>query len=49
MDYIMLGLFVMFMFFIFGGYHQNKFEEREAKKKKFEQKEEEKSAKDSES
>ena len=38
----MLGLFVMFMFFIFGGYHQNKFEEREAKRKAFEKKEEEK-------
>jgi len=33
MDYIMLGLFVLFMFFIFGGYHQNKFEEREKSRK----------------
>ena len=32
-DYIMLGLFVLFMFFIFGGYHQNKFEERESARK----------------
>lgn len=38
----MLGLFVMFMFFIFGGYHQNKFEQREAKKKDLDLKEEEK-------
>ena len=38
----MLGLFVMFMFFIFGGYHQNKFEEREAKKKDLDLKKEEK-------
>ena len=29
----MLGLFVLFMFFIFGGYHQNKFEEREKQRK----------------
>ncbi len=28
----MLGLFVLFMFFIFGGYHQQKFNEREAKR-----------------
>ena len=29
MDTIMLILFVIFMFFIFGGYHRQKFEERE--------------------
>ena len=43
----MLGLFVMFMFFIFGGYHQNKFEQREAKKKEHDlKKEEEKQGKE---
>lgn len=31
MDYIMLGLFILFMFFIFRGYHQSKLEEREGK------------------
>ncbi|MGB5964930.1 MAG: hypothetical protein WBF77_02655 [Sulfurimonadaceae bacterium] len=31
MDYIMLGLFILFLFFIFGGYHQSKLEEREGK------------------
>ena len=29
MDYVMLILFVLFMFFIFGGYHRSKFEARE--------------------
>ncbi|MDA3945554.1 MAG: hypothetical protein PF439_02600 [Helicobacteraceae bacterium] len=27
----MLGLFILFLFFIFGGYHQSKLEEREGK------------------
>ena len=42
-DYIMLGLFVLFMFFIFGGYHQNKFDQREkeAQKRKEQEKPEE--------
>jgi hypothetical protein len=31
MDIIMLGLFILFMFFVFGGYHQSKLEEREGK------------------
>jgi len=31
MDLIMLGLFILFMFFVFGGYHQSKLEEREGK------------------
>ncbi len=35
----MLGLFVLFMFFIFGGYHQNKFEEREKGRKAKEERE----------
>ncbi|MEN8147197.1 MAG: hypothetical protein ABFR02_06235 [Campylobacterota bacterium] len=39
MDYIMTGLFVLFMLFIFGGYHQNKFNERENQRKKQEEKE----------
>jgi len=30
---IMLGLFVLFMVFIFGGYHKNKSEQREDSKK----------------
>ncbi len=29
MDYIMTGLFILFLFFIFRGYHQSKLEERE--------------------
>jgi uncharacterized membrane protein len=29
MDYIVLGLFILFVFFIFKGYHQSKLEERE--------------------
>lgn len=29
MDYIMVGLFILFLFFIFRGYHQSKLEERE--------------------
>jgi len=33
-DTIMLILFVLFMFMIFGGYHRQKFEEREAERKK---------------
>lgn len=33
-DTLMLILFVLFMFFIFGGYHRQKFEEREAERKK---------------
>jgi len=44
----MLGVFVMFMFFIFGGYHQNKFEQREAKKKELDLKKEEKESKEKE-
>ena len=28
-DTVMLILFVLFMFFIFGGYHRTKFEQRE--------------------
>jgi len=31
-------LFILFMFFIFGGYHQNKFEQREEEVKKREEK-----------
>ena len=42
MDYIMTGLFVLFMIFVFGGYHQNKFDEREKQRKKQEEKEKEK-------
>ncbi len=30
-DYIMVGLFILFVFFIFRGYHQSKLEEREGK------------------
>jgi len=33
-DTIMLILFVLFMFVIFGGYHRQKFEEREAEEKR---------------
>lgn len=33
-DILMLTLFVMFMIFIFGGYHKNKSSEREALEKK---------------
>lgn len=29
MDFVMLGLFILFLFFIFSGYHQSKLEERE--------------------
>ena len=43
-DYIMLGLFVLFMFFIFGGYHQNKFEGREQKRLDDEKREDEKNS-----
>jgi len=33
LDYIMSGLFVLFMVFIFGGYHKNKSQQREDSKK----------------
>lgn len=36
MDAIMLVLFVLFMLFIFGGYHNQKFKEREAEEKRAE-------------
>ncbi len=32
MDYVMTGLFILFLFFIFRGYHQSKLEEREETK-----------------
>jgi len=34
LDIIMLGLFILFMVFIFAGYHKNKSEERENDKLK---------------
>ena len=37
----MLVLFVLFMIFVFGGYHQSKFNERESQRKKQEEKERE--------
>jgi len=37
MDTVMLILFVLFMFFIFGGYHRQKFEEREGEQKRQEE------------
>lgn len=40
MDMIMLGLFVLFMFFIFGGYHRQKFNEREEESGKGEEEKE---------
>ncbi len=33
LDIIMSGLFILFMVFIFGGYHKNKSEQRENSKK----------------
>jgi len=33
LDYIMSGLFVLFLIFIFGGYHKTKSEQRENDKK----------------
>jgi len=33
LDYIMGGLFILFMVFIFGGYHKTKSEQRENAKK----------------
>jgi len=30
-DYLVLALFVLFLFFIFQGYHQSKLEQRESK------------------
>ena len=33
-DGVMLVLFVLFMIFIFGGYHKNKSAERESQKRK---------------
>ena len=36
MDTVMLILFVLFMFFIFGGYHRQKFEEREKERERLE-------------
>lgn len=41
MDMIMLGLFILFMFFIFGGYHRQKFNEREEEARKKERQEDE--------
>ncbi len=34
MDYVMAGLFILFLFFIFRGYHQSKLEEREGREQK---------------
>jgi len=42
MDIIMIFLFILFMVFVFGGYHKNKSEKREAQFKR----EEEQSLKD---
>jgi len=39
MDTLMLILFVLFMVFIFGGYHKTKSEQRENERKKDEDKE----------
>lgn len=38
MDTVMLVLFVAFMFFIFGGYHNQKFKEREEEEKRLKEK-----------
>jgi len=39
MDTLMLVLFVLFMIFIFGGYHKTKSQQREKDRKKNEEKE----------
>jgi Ca2+/H+ antiporter len=33
-DTVMIILFVLFMFFVFGGYHKNKYAQREAEEEK---------------
>ncbi|MCK9472463.1 hypothetical protein [Sulfurimonas sp.] len=38
-DIIMAILFILFMVFVFGGYHKNKFAQREADEKKLKDKE----------
>lgn len=38
-DIVMLAFFLLFMIFIFGGYHKNKSAQREADEKKLEDKE----------
>lgn len=39
MDIVMAVLFILFMIFIFGGYHKNKSKQREADEKKLKEKE----------
>ncbi len=48
-DTIMLILFVIFMIAIFGGYHSNKFKEREAEQKELERRKKEQELRDDES
>jgi len=40
-DTIMLIAFLLFMIFVFGGYHKTKFQQREEERKKREKKEKE--------
>ena len=39
MDIVMAILFILFMIFLFGGYHKNKSEKRESDEKKLKDKE----------
>ncbi len=38
-DIVMMLLFILFMFFVFGGYHKIKSEQRESEEKKLQDKE----------